>query len=83
MMVFATVVTRSGLVSNPARQFQPSECAKEIDGFDIKAILFKVWRCHFKKLALGICRDYGLGVPPSITAAALGAAHEEGNDEAS
>ena len=27
MMVFATVVTRSGLVSSPARQFQPSECA--------------------------------------------------------
>ena len=56
---------------------------EEIDGFDIKAILFKVWRCHFKKFALGIRYDHGLGVLPAIAVAALCTAHEERNDEAS
>ena len=56
---------------------------EEIDGFDIKAILFKVWRCHFKKLALGIRYDYRLRVAAFVVAAALGTAHEERNDKAS
>ena len=56
---------------------------EEIDRLDIKALLFKVRCCHFKKLALGIRYDHGLGVLPAIAVAALCTAHEERNDEAS
>lgn len=56
---------------------------EEIDRLDIKALLFKVRCCHFKKLALGIRYDYRLRVAAFVVAAALSAAHEEGNDKAS
>ena len=56
---------------------------EEIDRLDIKALLFKVRCCHFKKFALGIRYDHGLGVLSAIAVAALCTAHEERNDKAS
>ena len=53
---------------------------EEVDRLDIKALFPKVWCHHFKKFGLGIGHDHRLRVS---AAAALGAAHEEGNDKAS